>query len=236
MKKAKPTKARRDRPAPVEIAWLTPDGYKLSDRLVGIDRSRRGGDVITALAYEIMDRHVRLGRRGLAVCGAARGAGVTFVAANLAVALAQLGVSTLLVDTNLDAPGLEKLITPPEPSLGLSDLLVDPAVSIGAAVRPHVLPGLSILYAGGVRDTEADGLSGDRFREIVRRCLRDHELTIFDTAPANRSTGARLVGGAAGYALLVARSGLTFADDMSTLTAQLAQDEVSIVGSVLNAA
>jgi len=233
---SKPTKERRSRSEQVETTWLTADGYRLSDRLVAVDRSRSGGEFVAALANEVMDRHIRRGRRGLAVCGAAQGAGVSFVAANLAVTLAQLGVSTLLVDTNLNAPGLEVLFTPPAPGPGLSDLLASPGAALAGTIRSHVLPRLSILYAGSLVGGEADGLGSDRFGEIVRSCLRDHECTIFDTPPANRSTGARLVSAAAGYALLVARCRVTFTDDIEMLTAQLAQDEVSIVGSVLNAA
>ena len=62
------------------------------------------------LATELLVRHVDKGRRGLAVCGAASGAGVSMLAAGLALALAQVGVDTLIVDANLRQPSLEGLI------------------------------------------------------------------------------------------------------------------------------
>lgn len=235
-KAPKPPKALKVRSpkARPEGAWVTPEGFRLAERLVALNPARPGGDRMVALANEVVDRHVRLGRRGLAVCGAATGAGVTFVAANLAIALAQAGVSTLLVDANLDAPGLHELIAPPGPGPGLGELLADAELSLQDAVRTGVLPGLSVLYAGSGAPEGADGLGSERFRNLADRCLRDYGCTIFDTAPANRSTGARAVGISAGYALLVARRNLSYAEDLGTLTAQLSQDDVEIIGSVLN--
>lgn len=233
-RKVKPPKPPRERKSGLEGAWVTPDGYRLAERVVALDPARPGGDMIVALAHEVVDQHVRLGRRGLALCGAARGAGVTFVAANLAVALAQAGVSTLLVDANLEAPDLQTLIAPPEAGPGLSELLADPELTLHDAVRTDVLPGLSVLFAGAELPEGIDGLGGERFRELAQRCLRDYDCTIFDTPPANRSAGARMVAVETGYALLVARRNVSFAEDLGTLTAQLAQDEVLIIGSVLN--
>ncbi|HEY0647310.1 CpsD/CapB family tyrosine-protein kinase [Phenylobacterium sp.] len=233
-RKVKPPKPPRGRKARPEGVWVTPEGYRLAQRLVALDPARPGGDIIVALAHEVVDRHVRLGRRGLAVCGAASGAGVTFVAANLAIALAQAGVSTLLVDANLEAPRLHELIAPPEPGPGLGDLLTDAELSLHDVVHSDVLPGLSVLYAGAGVPEGPDGLGSERFRALAERCLRDYDCTIFDTAPANRSTGARAVGLTTGYALLVARRNLSYAEDMGALTAQLNQDDVEIIGSVLN--
>lgn len=235
-KPPKPPKAKRGREPRAEGAWVTPEGYRLVERLAALDPSRPGGDMIVSLANEVVDQHIRLGRRGLAVCAAAPGTGVTFVAANLAIALAQAGVSTLLVDANLEQPGLQALIAPPEEGPGLRQLLADPALPLMETVRHEVLPDLSVLYAGPDAGEGNEGLASDRFRELAQHCLRDYECTIFDTPPANRSPGARLVSAAAGYAIVVARRHDSFADDLATLTAQLSRDEVFVVGSVLNRA
>ncbi|HEY0651213.1 hypothetical protein [Phenylobacterium sp.] len=234
-KPPKPPKAARRRGRP-EAVWETPDGYRIVDSLLAGAPGRPGSDAVQAFAAEVVDTHVRLGRRGLAVCGAAVGAGVSFVAASLAVGLAQAGVSTLIVDANLEAPSLQDLIKPPTDLPGLWDLLDDDGMDLLDAVHAQVMPNLSVLYAGAVAPDAEDRLGTDRFQGVVQRCLRHFECTIFDTPPANRSTGARTVALAAGYALLVARRGASYADDLEQLADQLAQDGTLVVGSVLNRA
>src|ERR1700679_4371963 len=82
-------------------------------------------EAIRALRTHLLAQHLAGGRRALAVCGPTAGVGVSFVAANLAVALSQVGVNTLLVDANLREPGLERLIRPPGPPVGLAQKLAD---------------------------------------------------------------------------------------------------------------
>jgi Mrp family chromosome partitioning ATPase len=235
-KPPKAAKAARGAQAKTEGAWVTAEGYRFAERLAALDPARAGGDRVVALANEVLDQHVRFGRRGLAILGPARGTGVTFVATNLAIALAQAGVSTLLVDSNLSDPRLQELIAPPEPATGLQQLLGDPDLALLDVVRHDVLPGLSLLYAGPGDGEGDDGLIGDRFRALATECLRDFDCTIFDTPAANRSAGALAVAVSVGYALVVARRGASFAEDVETLIAQLAREEVYVVGSVLNRA
>lgn len=217
-----------------ESLWQTPEGYRVVERVLAGLPGRPGSEALHGLAVEILDLHVRAGRRGLAVCGAAVGAGVSFVAASLAVALAQAGVSTLIVDANLDRPSLQDLIGPPAEGPGLKDLLEGDDVDLLDAVHAQVMPNLSVLYAGAAAPDGEDLLGSDRFQDVAQRCLRHFECTIFDTPPANRSASARTIAVAAGYALLVARQGASFAQDLEELAAQLAQDGTVVVGSVLN--
>ena len=59
------------------------------------DRSAETSEAIRQLRTHVMARHVQQGHRALAICAASEGVGCTFVAANLAVALSQIGVNTL---------------------------------------------------------------------------------------------------------------------------------------------
>jgi Mrp family chromosome partitioning ATPase len=230
-------KAKRNDPAP-DVAWLAPSGYRFSQRRMPMVCSELGVPSFIDLATMIAAGHLARGRRGLAVCGAAAEAGVSFLAANLAAALAHGGTPTRLVEANLRTPGLVHAITPPDAEhgsgRGLSDLLLDETVRLADILNPDVMPDLSVVYAGERYAQAADLLTTERFRQFVQACLRDTGCTIFDTAPANRSVDARVVAREAGYALIVARRGKSFYDDVEMLTAQLTQDGVVIVGTVLN--
>jgi protein-tyrosine kinase len=216
--------------------WRSEGGYLFSSSLIPLAAKPGGGEVVGVLANNLVEQHIALGRRGLAICGASEGAGVTFVAANLAVALAMIGVSTLLVDTNLRRPVVQTLITPPEPRGGLYEVLEGRAPLDLNIAHQEILPQLSVVYAGQGQTSPSELLAGERFRDFASMCLRDYPCVIFDSPPANRSPDARAVGAAAGYALLVARQGRSYTDDLALLTQQLEQDHVVIVGAVLNGA
>jgi protein-tyrosine kinase len=227
---AKPMRVRETAAAP---AGLSHEGYVFSAALVRPSQMKEG-EILVGLAQNVIEHHVALGRRGLAVCGASSGAGVSFVAANLAMALARGGVTTLLIDTNLHRPALEDLIRPPSPAPGLYEVLEGRAPSSLDVARIDVLPQLSIVYAGRGEAAPSELLASERFRAFALTCLRDFPCVIFDTPPANRSPDARAVAAVAGYALLVAQKHRSYFDDLSTLTEQLEQDRVTVIGSVLN--
>src|ERR1051326_6677864 len=106
-------------------------------------------EAIRGLRTHIMARHVQEGRRALAVCAPSEDVGCTFIAANLAVALSQVGVNTLIIDADLRHPQLEMLITPRNPTGGLKHWLSSPEATFSKAIEADVMPNLSVLQSGG---------------------------------------------------------------------------------------
>lgn len=194
---------------------------------------RRLAGAFHNMAAEVVDRHLRTGRRGFALCGAAAGVGVTTTSANLAVALAQSGVSTLLVEANLRDPGLGRMFAPHHTGPGLQDLLRH---NLRAADVIEVIGGahLSAIFAGDAAPDAADLVASDAFARLIDTCMREFECTIVDTPPANRFADARTVATTVGYAIIVGRRRLSFLDDISLLAEQLRQDNVEIVGTIFN--
>jgi receptor protein-tyrosine kinase len=74
-------------------------------------------------------------------------------AVNLAVAMAEAGRTTILVDADTRAPGLHRALGMDE-TPGLTDVLRDD-VTLERALRPGLVPGLSILAAGTTGATVA---------------------------------------------------------------------------------
>jgi capsular exopolysaccharide synthesis family protein len=211
--------------------------HLFSPALVTLSRPQeRSAEAIRALRTHIMTHHVQEGRRALAVCAASSGVGCTFVGANLAVALSQIGVKTLLIDGNLRNPGVDQMIQPPRPMDGLKQCLASPESNFNDSIDADVLPGLSVMYSGGPAANPQELLAGQRFKELMEFCLRDFEATIVDTPPANRCSDARRVSTVVGYSLLVARVNKSYVDDLKTLTVQLQGDHARVVGTVLNEA
>lgn len=191
-------------------------------------------EAIRTVRTHIVARHLEDGRRGLAVCAPTAGSGCSFTAANLAVALSQVGVSTLLIDADLRKPGLDSIIRPEKPPIGLMQCLTASDRPRSDFIHADVLPNLSLLYAGGTSQSAQELLGGEAFRELIDRCLRDFEFTIVDTPPANDSADALRTVSVIGYALIVARTNVTKLKNLSTLSHQLQEDGGRIVGAVLN--
>lgn len=193
----------------------------------------RGAEAIRALRTHIMARHVNEGHRALAICAASKGNGCTFVAANLAVSLSQIGVNTLLLDADLRAPGVAAIFKYKPTKSDLRTALSSPA-NFNDCIERNVIPNLSILFSTGPAANAQELLAGGRFKSLVDFCLREFDVTIVDTAPANRYSDARRVSTVVGYSLIVAQRNKSHVQDIKALAEHLRGDHATVIGSVLN--
>jgi capsular exopolysaccharide synthesis family protein len=197
------------------------------------DSSGGRAEAIRGLRTHIMAQHVQLGRRSLAVCAPVIDSGCTFVAANLAIAFAQVGLKTLLINGDLRGPGIGTMIVPSFVDRGLRQCLTAPELDIVGNIEAAVLPNLSVLHSGGRADNALELLGDERFETLNAACMRDFDLTIIDTPPANVAADAMRIGAVAGYAMIVGRRNRTFVKDIKTLQAEMAADGVRVIGSAL---
>ncbi len=208
-----------------------------SDSLVTIvDSGGRPAESIRALRTHLMAQHFQRGRRALAVCGASAGVGCTFTAVNLAVALSQIGMETLLVDADLRHPSVQNLILPAQRVIGLRGYLEHPGITFAECMEADVMPGLSVAFGRAGASNPHELLACHRFQAFMDYCLREHDATIIDTPPANSCSDARRVSTVVGYSVIIARRDATFVEDIRVLTSQLQADHAEVVGTVLNEA
>lgn len=211
------------------------DRFTLSPSLVTLgDPTGPQAESIRVLRAHIVAKHLREGRRSLAMASPASGTGCSFVTANLAIALSQTGASVLLIDGNMRAPRLEAYFTPDEPMPGLSDCLIDRGIDFAEAVQENVLPRLSLLFAGEPREDASELLSGATFKELVEGCIRDYDIVLIDTPPANNYADVRRVASVTRYALVVACRNRSYVRDVRTLIDELTSDKAQVIGTYLN--
>lgn len=192
-------------------------------------------EAIGALRTRIQSQHLHSGRRALAICGPSPDVGATFVAVNLAVSLSQIGVKTLLIDSNLRDPSIQNYFDVLDPDGGLSTSLATPEASALDYIQEGVLPNLDILFAGPPSDRVQELIAGEPFADLVNGCMRDYAMTIMDTPAANRCADGLRISTVGGFSLVVARKNRTLVSDIRTLADQLRRERVEVVGSVLNA-
>ncbi len=190
-------------------------------------------EAIRSLRTQIVARHVDAGRRALAMVAPTGEVGLTTLTINLAIALAQTGIRTLLVDADLRKPSVTAALGIAS-NPGLVGILGGSVADVEDVIIRDVIANLSILPAGATADKPHELLASGRFRQVVRETMREYDLTLYDTSPANQSPDAIAVANAAGYAIIMGRRDHSYTNDVHTLTGQLNDAGSVVIGSVLN--
>lgn len=191
-------------------------------------------EAIGALRTRIQSQHLQSGRRALAICAPSPDVGCTFVTVNLAVALSQIGIKTLLIDSNLRDPSVQNYFDVTDASGGLRACLSAPSAAAVDFAQENVLPNLDVIFAGPLGPNAQELIAAERFSDFVNECMRDYDMTIMDTPAASRCADSLRISSVAGFSLIVARKNRTMVSDLRALSDQLKRERVTVVGSVLN--
>ena len=191
------------------------------------------GESLAALRNFLMTQHLQNGRRAIALCAPNAGSGCTFLATNLAVAMAQAGVNTLLIDGNLRDPGVQEVFTTSHPVPGLAEFLAD-ADGQPPFVVSSARQNLSIIYAGKPSTDSADLLARHKLKLLINESVRSFDFTIVDCPPSALYGDARRLASLLRYALVVARRDHSYSADVKTLVKELQADGTNVVGTFLN--
>lgn len=217
------------------LALQSGDRRNVSDEIIVLsDPTSVKAEAIRLLRTQVIAQHIKPGRRALTLIAPVPGAGCSFLAANLAAALSQIGTKTLLVDANMRSPRIDQIFGIEADAPGLSSYLSLQVARPERVVNANVLPNLSVMTAGPSVPRPQELLSSARFRDGMNMLLREYDIALFDTPPANSSADALTVAAAVGHSLIVARRDATFVSDVATLADQLKAARCAVIGSVLS--
>ena len=126
------------------------------------------------------NRPVNRAARLLAVGGGKGGVGKTFVAANLATALARLGKRVVVVDVDLDGANLHTCLGVPSPRSSLADYVSEREEDLGKLLVDTPLPNLKLIGAthGNLADAQPSHLRRVRLVRGLRQL--DADLVLLD--------------------------------------------------------
>ncbi|HEX8984142.1 MAG TPA: polysaccharide biosynthesis tyrosine autokinase [Bryobacteraceae bacterium] len=189
----------------------------------------------TAIASLMFTAPERERPRVLVLSSAAPGEGKTTVAANLAVALAEIGYRVLAIDADLRKPGLHALFGC-DNTQGLADLLrlQEPIGDFGGLLRLTAVPGLAVLPGGRANFDEAALLYSERLREVLALAGRNYDAVLVDTPPMAAMADARVIARHADSVVLVARAGRTTRDSLLSASKRFLGDGARVAGAILN--
>ena len=171
-------------------------------------------------------------QKALLVTSAGPQEGKSLIAANLASALAQMGLRVTLIDANLRTPSLHDAFGVSQVP-GLGDYL-DGAEGAPAFHENCGVDGLNLLAAGAAPEHAPELLASRRMAALIADLARQRDHVILDTPPllvaADAAALARCVDGA----LLVVRANRTRRDQVQRAKAMLEQIDAHVLGVVFN--
>jgi tyrosine-protein kinase Etk/Wzc len=159
------------------------------------------------------------------------GTGKTFVAANLAVLLAEAGVRVLLVDADMRCGNLAAYFSVPNAG-GLAEVLGG-QLRLRSALRSMGIENLTLLTCGAYPDNPSELLALHNLGELLQH-EPAYELILIDTPPYLPVTDAAIVANQSGATLLVLRSGMQSAQDLESAVRGLDRTGARLVGAIFN--
>jgi capsular exopolysaccharide synthesis family protein len=134
----------------------------------------------------------------------APGDGKSTSASNLAIAMAQAGHRTLLIDCDFRKPTQHKIFELDDKA-GLSSVIAG-QVPLRDAIQRTRVARLQVLPCGPIPANPAEILNGKRFAQVMDVLVRAYDRIVIDSPPVMPVTDARILAASADVTLLVLRA------------------------------
>ena len=161
------------------------------------------------------------------------GEGKTFCSVNYAVALAQLGQRTLLIDGDLRLPTVHKLFFDTPPARGISALLLEQA-SLGQVVCSTKVENLDVLPSGARAPHPAELIAKGAFARVLTEALARYDRVVIDSAPIHAVADSLLLAKHVESVCLVLRAGTTSRRLVARALQKISEADGEVSGIVLN--
>ena len=135
----------------------------------------------TNLQFASIDKKIK----SILVTSSTPGEGKSFIASNLAVAFAQNGDRTLLVDCDIRR-GRQHYIFRTHNRKGLSNLLLeDVNVKYRDYIHKTKIENLDVMFRGVTPPNPSELLNSEKNKELIKILENEYDVVIFDSAPIN---------------------------------------------------
>jgi tyrosine-protein kinase Etk/Wzc len=198
--------------------------YEPADPVVEAIRGLR-----TALHFGLLES----ANNRIMITGPSPGVGKSFVAANLAVTIAQAGQRVLLIDSDLRKGRLHKIFDLQKP--GLTEVLGQ-KLSLEEAVQGvSRVDGLNVLTRGETPPNPSELLMTPQLGSLLEWASVNFDMVLIDSPPVLAVTDSVIVGQLCGFALMIARFSDSSRKEVLVAGNRLRQNGVQVRGSILNA-
>ena len=161
------------------------------------------------------------------------GEGKTTTVANLALTYANLGKKTLLIDTDLRKPVINKVFSV-EKNPGLTNYLINDE-KFEVVIKETDIENLHIIPSGIVPPNPSELLDSDSMKTMIDNLKEQYDIILFDTPPIVAVTDALILSKHIDKFILVCRPGVTQKGALERVLKNLDQVNSKINGCVFNA-
>ncbi len=170
--------------------------------------------------------------RSLLITSTAPEDGKTFIATALAIAWAQAGHRTVLIDFDLRRPQVHECLGLPNEK-GLTNLLVGTA-DLKDVLQPTALRNLQVITSGPLPPNPAELLDSEQIGRLLESLKEQAEIVILDTPPILAVSDTALLAPLADAVLAVFVPGTTLRPMVQQLKDQVTLAQGFLIGAVLN--
>jgi len=143
--------------------------------------------------------------RTILVSSPAPGEGKTTVVSNLAIAMAQAGQKTLIVDADFRRPMQHRVFSLDRRAKGLSCVLAG-QMPLAEAIDHTGLENLDVLTCGPHVPNPAEMLNSKGFAQIVKALAQEYDRVLIDSPPVVAVTDAQILAALCAVTILVLRA------------------------------
>jgi capsular exopolysaccharide synthesis family protein len=189
-------------------------------------------DAMRTIRLNVVHAHGSAGPLLVTVTSPGIGDGKSFVSRNLAIACAQSGQRTILIDGDARRGVLNRALRV-QRKPGLTDFLSD-KTPFESVLQATSYPGLHFVGAGSRLRESPELLGSQRMVELVMRVRGGYDAIIIDSPPLGAGVDACTLGTLTGSMVLVLRTGATNLDIARMHLTMLSRLPIRLLGVVLN--
>ncbi len=171
----------------------------------------------------------------IAVTSSEMGEGKTTITANIAVAMAQNGLKTIIVDVDMRRPKIEQMFGIDKNQGGVVSYMLQNKEISSLINKPYPdLPKLHVLPVGPLPPNPTSVLTSEKFRLMIDGLRKVYDRIVLDLPPILVASDALVCSRIADGAVLVVRAGTASKRGVSMAVESLRSSQTNLLGVVIN--
>jgi len=196
------------------------------------EQRRQVHEALRTVRHNLLHAYGSAGPVVLTISSPGPGEGKSFVASNLAIAFADLGQRTLLIDGDIRRGSLHRVLST-DRRPGLTDHLAG-RIGAEAVVQTTSVERLSFVGSGSRFRSAPELLGSTMMRDFLLEARKQYDVILVDTAPLGAGVDPFVLGTLTGNLLLVLRTGASDRDLAEAKLDVVQSLPIRLLGAVLN--
>ncbi len=202
--------------------------------LVHNDPTAPAAEAFKLIATNVLYSNVKAPRI-IAVCSSEMASGKTLITANTAIAMAQNGLRTLVIDADMRKPRIEKAFGLNRAADGVVNHLLQKTELKSLILQPlDTLPNLHLLPVGPLPPNPTSLIASEKFKQMLEELNHWYDRIIIDLPPLLAASDGLIVSRIADGLVLAIRMGVTSKRGTKLAGELVRNSEIQILGCVLN--